>query len=293
MPNFDRFLKRWASTGVVTNPGASQADTGFSFLADKPPTIELFNALFQILDDKDNWLYLRISEVLLAAGIQPSDATQNQLLTAMRTIFAPGMMAIQTSQAIIVPAGVTRMKVRLWGGGGGGGGSIGGNSAGGGGGGGGFSEGIFPVSPNASIFVTVGAGGAGAPGAAIYTAQAGGTTSFGSFSSATGGTPGGGAAGGAIGTAGTGGSGVGGIINLDGVPGGFGQTYAGTNAGYSNIGGGIGGSSPFGGGLSTLSIGAGGNPGIFPGGGGTGAGSSNGGLFSGGSGAPGFAILEW
>jgi hypothetical protein len=290
MPNFDRFMKRWAVTGTTSAPTANQADSGFGFLGQTPPSVELFNAIFQALDDKDNWLYTRISEILLAAGITPTDATQNQLLNALRTLFAPGFMSVTASQSIIVPAGVTRMHVRLWGGGGGGGGSYSSSGAGTGGGGGGFTEGIFPVTPNASIFVTIGLGGIGAPAAAIYTAQNGGTTSFGSFCSATGGAAGVGGAGliafGSV----PGGMGFGGTLNLQGGSGGFGQTYLGNASG-----GGIGGPSPFGGAPSPLSIAGDGNYGVFPGGGATGAGSAGSvsETHSGGNGANGLAIIEW
>src|SRR5690349_4973054 len=214
MPNFDRFGKRWAVSGTTSAPTSNQADSGFSCLGQTPPSVELFNALFQILDDKDNWLYSRISEILLAAGSTPNDATQNQLLNALRTLFAPGMMAITSSQGIVVPAGVTRMRVRLWGAGGGGGGAYGAFGAGSGGGGGGYTEGIFQVTPNASIYVTIGTGGQGAPASAIYTAQPGGTTSFGSYCSATGGAAGIGGNG-AIGSGSVqGGMGFGGALNL-------------------------------------------------------------------------------
>lgn len=70
-----------------------------------------------------------------------------------------------------VPAGVTAVRVRMWGGGGG--------SAGGGGG---FALKIITgLSPAATIAVTVGAAGGGA----------GGTSSFGAYVSATGGASGG------------------------------------------------------------------------------------------------------
>lgn len=290
MPNFDRFNKRWAISGTTSNPTANQADSGFSFLGQTPPSVELFNAMFQMLDDKDNWLYLRITEILLAAGITPTDATQNQLLNALRTLFAPGFISVTASQSIIIPAGVTRMHVRLWGGGGGGGGCYSAYGAGGGGGGGGYTEGIFPVTPNASVFVTIGLGGQAAPSTAIYTAQNGGTTSFGSFCSATGGIAGAGGAGIIASTAAPGGMGFGGTLNLQGVTGGFGQVYGG-----GVTGGGVGGASPFGGPLSHISIGADGNPGNFPGGGACGGGSSGGlqDLRNGGQGSNGLAILEW
>ena len=100
--------------------------------------------------------------------------------------------------SFVVPAGITRLWVRLVGGGGGGGGAspqgTGNNGtgwAGGGGGAGGDSEGFLNVTPGQTLTATVGAGGVGGPGATNNsTGGTGETTSFGSSMSATGGTGG-------------------------------------------------------------------------------------------------------
>ena len=295
MSAWDRLVnsRRWAATGTVTEPTTAQADTGFSYLGANPPSVELFNALFQLLDDKDNWLFWRLQEVMQAAGITPASQTPGQLLNAIRAITAPGMDIFTESRSFVVPTGITRVKARLWGGGGGGGGAIGPNGAGMGGGGGGYAEGIFTVTPGQSIFVTVGKGGAGAPANAIHSAQPGGSSSFGSFCTALGGSPG---VGGdrTVGAAVVNGGGAfGANIIIAGTPGGNGQAYGGPGPNYP-MGGGVGGSSPFGGSNSHLSIGAGGTWGIFPGGGACGAGSTTvSGAFPGGTGANGFAIVEW
>ena len=87
MPGFfSRFTRRWSATGIVAEPTDLQADAGFSFLGANPPTVELFNALFQLLDDKDSWLYARVSEVLVAGGITPSQATPNQMVAAIQSL---------------------------------------------------------------------------------------------------------------------------------------------------------------------------------------------------------------
>lgn len=84
-----------------------------------------------------------------------------------------------SSGTYTVPSNCTQILVQLVGGGGGSAGY------GEGGGAGGFAEGVFTVTPGASVAVTVGGGG----GAVGYYAGAGsgGTSSFGSYISATGG----------------------------------------------------------------------------------------------------------
>ena len=96
-----------------------------------------------------------------------------------------------TTQGVwTAPAGVSAVRLRIWGGGGAGGNGFG--SAGGGGAGGGYAEGYAGVTPGQSFNVLVGNGGAGS-------GSSGGTSSFGSVASATGGAAG---ASGSSGTAG-------------------------------------------------------------------------------------------
>jgi hypothetical protein len=179
-----------------------------------------------------------------------------------------------------VPAGVTRIKVRLVGGGGGGG--SGSTSQGGGGGGaGGYAEGVYTVTPGASIAVTIGAGGtAGIYGGTV--SGQGGSTIFGSYCSATGGL--GGLAAATYAYGGAGGAGTGGAIN---EPGGYGTDG---NAG-SLMFPGNGGASAFGGG------GRGATAGGAAQANGQAAGSGAGGCYqvngNGGVGAPGLVIVEY
>lgn len=294
MANFwNRFGKRFASIGQITEASDSQADTGFAFLGANPPSVELFNAIQQQNDEKDNWLFDRIKEVMTAAGVTPSATTANQFLNSLRNLTMINMVAIKTTQAFIVPTGITKVRIQLWGGGGGGGGASGINSGGTGGGGGGYCDGTYNVAPSQSIMVTIGEGGDGGTIQNVYGAKPGGTTSFGSLASATGGDAGIGSAGAAATGNVNGGIGVGGMLNEQGGFGGYAQTYyAGGNV--AAYGGGVGGHSPFGGPLAHLSISGTGHNGFFPGGGATGAGSHPaGGSWAGGKGAGGLVIVSW
>lgn len=218
MPFFDRFNRRWASTGVIAEPTASQADTGFAHLGPNPPTVEEFNAIHQWLDDKDNWLYGQIVGVLTKAGATPTAGNLNALRDALLSLARGQSFVVTATQAVVVPTWSTRCEVAgLWGGGGGGGGA-GTNAAGGGGAGGGFASGTVTVTPGASILATIGQGGAGG-NAGGGNGQAGGTTSLGSLIAATGGSGGGGAASGYGAGATTPGLGTGGSVQAPGQAG--------------------------------------------------------------------------
>ena len=176
-----------------------------------------------------------------------------------------------------VPAGVSAVKVRVWGGGGAGGAGFAG--AGGGGAGGGYCEGFYGVSPGQVFPVAVGNGGSGS-------GSNGGSSSFGSLTLATGGQAGanGGGDGGGAGAT-NGGIGTGSGIGVAGSPGG--TAFNAGSAWLSGVGGGAfggaGGQSVSGtlsAGISATAPGAGGSGGI---------GSTS----VGGNGGPGLVVVEW
>lgn len=181
--------------------------------------------------------------------------------------FVPTIQVFRSSGTFIVPAGVTKIEVEIWGGGGGGGNGYNDGSAaasGGGGGGGDYNLGIFTVTPGSSFPVTVGSGG--------NAASAGGTSSF-STMSASGGGAGGSANSGGSGAGGAGGTNSGGLVTgLVGTSGTIGdQTSAGGGPGGSVWRGGV---SPLGLANPGGSIGDGSGPAIGGVGGGPGSSGS-------------------
>jgi hypothetical protein len=228
LPFFDRFTRRWASAGVVAEPTTTQSDTGFAYLGQSPPTVEGFNSLFQMLDDKDGWLYRQIRGVLTRAGMAPVQVGDDQLADALRALGSrpPAVFTATGAHDYVVPANVARVFAIATGAGGGSCHSIAGAQSGAGGGGGGSAIGWYSVTPGARVPVVVGAGGPF--GGAV--AGAGGTSSFGTFCSAAGGQGGASATGFVAG--GNGGNAAGGLINLRGGDGGDGHPTLGIATGY-------------------------------------------------------------
>jgi large repetitive protein len=192
-----------------------------------------------------------------------------------------------TTSPFVVPAGVSQIKVEVWGGGGGGGGvSTGafGTNTGSGGGGGAYNTVILPVSEGQSYTFTIGSGGPG--GAGNTTGTTGGITTFsgiGGSVSANGGIGGAGNAG-TAGVGATGGVFNGGAGTINGAGGGgAGNNGNGQNANTFTGGAGGAGTIPGGvGGAGRTNTGNG-NGGAAPSGGGGGAAR----LFSGGTGTGG------
>lgn len=153
-----------------------------------------------------------------------------------QSFFGSGNIQIYAqSGTYIVPPGVTRIRVRVWGAGGSGGvccdssAQIALTAAGGGGGGHGIK--VIDTTPGTSYAVTVGAGGAPnrQVGNGATAGNPGGTSSFGTAVTCTGGGGGGIVApgvGGGSATGGAGGTSTGGDVNYSGGAGGNAQTIA-------------------------------------------------------------------
>jgi hypothetical protein len=194
--------------------------------------------------------------------------------TSHLAVFTP---ATQGNWAI--PAGITNLRVKIWGGGGAGGAGFGGG--GGGGAGGGYSEGYFSVTPGAIVTVAVGTGGIGS-------GAAGGISSFGNLASATGGSAGANGGANQAGTGATnGGVGAGGALIIAGQDGA--TAFLVQNGWCSGAGGGSFGSPGANPSFGASSGNTPGQSGLLPGAGGSG-GVGDG---AGGEGGAGLIIIEW
>jgi hypothetical protein len=87
MPSWwDRFGQEWANQGLVDDPTFAQADAGWAFIGQAPPTVEQFNSMFQWNDDKDNWLYGQIANCIIGAGLTPDSNDLTQLWAAIQSL---------------------------------------------------------------------------------------------------------------------------------------------------------------------------------------------------------------
>lgn len=227
--------------------------------------------------------------VIEGAGFAGNAADNTLLLQAVQKMFGGGKAIFTTTGTFVVPAGVTKIRPRLWAPGGGGGGSVAqSGSAGSGGGAGGYAEGVFAVTPGQTIVITIGSPGAAGNGTG---GGLGGASSVGSLLSATGGGGGNVALGAGPSTlAGSGGMGYGGSINLPGLPAATAVSILGTTQYTLGYGG-----ASFGSGygalvfVSTTNGAVAGNLGYFPGQGGMGGFMGG----AGGAGGPGLCIIDW
>lgn len=200
---FTAFSYKWAQDGAVDATQDNQYKQGWAYIGAVPPTVEQFNKVGQISDEKSNYLFGQMNSVFGAAGEVPSAGDATSLLDSIKTLYDGGrLIATRVFSAAgattyTPTAGTKSVEVLVVAGGGGGGGSLTSaagqcsSAAGGGGGGASFKR---ITSGFAGVTLTVGtAGGGGAPG---VQGGAGGASSFGAHCSATGG--GGGTQGGVV-----------------------------------------------------------------------------------------------
>lgn len=118
---FDAFGYEWAESGSVVSLQDGQYKAGWAFIGSTPPSVEQFNAVQKITDEKANWLYAQFSVAAAARGVIVTAASLDVLQNLLNTMTAPasetvaGIAEIATSveaQAgtdntrIITPAGL-------------------------------------------------------------------------------------------------------------------------------------------------------------------------------------------
>ncbi|MCU0107917.1 pyocin knob domain-containing protein, partial [Rodentibacter caecimuris] len=74
---------RWAKNGDLTDFSQTNYEAGWAHLGDDTPTVQDFNYVQAMNDQKDQWLFAQINEVLKAQGIE---ATEEDLPALKRAI---------------------------------------------------------------------------------------------------------------------------------------------------------------------------------------------------------------
>lgn len=189
------FGYKWAQDGTVQPIEDAQYRAGWSFIGAVPPSVEQFNKVHQVADEKSNWLYAQMAAVFAAAGETPSVGDLTSLRDSLASMYQNGRLSdisfVTTTQVYARPAGATGGSLVLAVGGGGSGGGAPATSAGAVGGGGGGGGGAWALSwlpaglPNGTV-LTIGSGGAAVSGSA----EGGTATSVGALMTAPGSTGG-------------------------------------------------------------------------------------------------------
>lgn len=194
---FDHFELPWAKNGAAEPITDSQWQAGWSFIGATPPSVEQFNKLQQMSDQKAAWLFLQFKALAESAGLALGADIPSTLVEGITGLTPGRLLGVRQfltpgQSTYVATPGTKSVIVEMVGGGGGGGGvpatgptSV---SVSGAGGAGAYAKGMF-TSNFDQVVVTVGGGGAGGA-IGVNPGSPGGTSSFGSLISAPGGTGG-------------------------------------------------------------------------------------------------------
>ncbi|VEB26143.1 Uncharacterised protein [Actinobacillus lignieresii] len=75
---------KWASSGTIYDMSKTNYNWGWGFLGDDTPTVQDFNFVQQCNDEKDQWLFNQINEVLKEQGIQATEQEITSLRDAIK-----------------------------------------------------------------------------------------------------------------------------------------------------------------------------------------------------------------
>jgi hypothetical protein len=84
---WDRFNQSWSTIGPLDDPTPAQADAGWEYIGQAPPTVEQFNSVHQWWDKKDNWLFNQIATVITKANLVPAEDDPLLLWESIKFIF--------------------------------------------------------------------------------------------------------------------------------------------------------------------------------------------------------------
>ena len=104
------FGYKWAETGTVEALDDAQYKAGWAFIGATPPSVEQFNKVHQIADEKANWLYGQFSTAFTGYGLNPTAGGSSELLamlqrssqSAVRTIMVAGATILTAADAGVI-----------------------------------------------------------------------------------------------------------------------------------------------------------------------------------------------
>lgn len=97
---FSGFQYKWAQAGSVFTWDDAQYKQGWSTIGSTPPSVEQFNRVQQILDEKTNWLFAQISTAAAAKGITLT-AADLQGLKKILDAYAPSATTSVRGQVLL------------------------------------------------------------------------------------------------------------------------------------------------------------------------------------------------
>lgn len=88
---FPSFTYKWAQTGQLAPMDDTQYKLGWAYIGTTHPSVEQFNKVFQIADEKSNFLYRQIKNAVESKGLSMSANNDLSLRDALNAMMPIGM----------------------------------------------------------------------------------------------------------------------------------------------------------------------------------------------------------
>lgn len=88
---FPSFTYKWAQTGQLVSMDDTQYKLGWAYIGTTHPSVEQFNKVFQIADEKSNFLYRQIKNAVESKGLSMSANNDLSLRDALNAMMPIGM----------------------------------------------------------------------------------------------------------------------------------------------------------------------------------------------------------
>ncbi len=88
---FPSFNYKWAQTGQSITMDDTQYKLGWAYIGTTHPSVEQFNKVFQVADEKSNFLYRQIQNAVTSRGLTMAASNDNSLRDAINTLLPVGV----------------------------------------------------------------------------------------------------------------------------------------------------------------------------------------------------------
>lgn len=95
------FGYKWGQDGTVETLDEAQYKAGWSFIGATPPSVEQFNKVHQIQDEKSNYLYEQMVAIYAAAGVAPAAGTLTSLRQSLRRMLGGNVTGLIAGSTVL------------------------------------------------------------------------------------------------------------------------------------------------------------------------------------------------
>ena len=111
---FSSFGYKWGQDGSTYNWDDAQYKQGWATIGSVPPSVEQFNRIHQIADEKANYLFAHLQQAVLDAGLTLTPSGTDSLAKAIRALSLPVYETVPSSNVGPIIYVLQRQSILQW-----------------------------------------------------------------------------------------------------------------------------------------------------------------------------------